>query len=98
MPELNLESVVEQNRFEASRDYYNLQDGDAQVEIQQAAVDDATQTLRDAQLLERAGLGTRFDVLRAEVELAQARQRVTTANRQSEYFTPTASRNFKRRS
>ena len=77
--ELNLESVVEQNRFEASRDYYNLQDGDAQVEIQQAAVDDATQTLRDAQLLERAGLGTRFDVLRAEVELAQARQRVTTA-------------------
>ena len=77
--ELNLESVVEQNRFEASRDYYNLQDGDAQVEIQEAAVDDATQTLRDAQLLERAGLGTRFDVLRAEVELAQARQRVTTA-------------------
>ncbi|MEO1671017.1 MAG: TolC family protein, partial [Cyanobacteria bacterium J06631_2] len=31
------------------------------------------------QLLERAGLGTRFDVLRAEVELAQANQRLTTA-------------------
>ena len=77
--ELNLETVVEQNRFETSRDYYNLQNSDAQVEIQEAAVEDASQTLRDAQLLERAGLGTRFDVLRAEVELAQARQRLTTA-------------------
>ena len=77
--ELDLESIVEQNRFEASRDYYSLQNSDAQVEIQEAAVEDALQTLRDAQLLERAGLGTRFDVLRAEVELAQARQRLTTA-------------------
>ena len=77
--ELDLESIVEQNRFEASRDYYNLQNSDAQVEIQEAAVEDALQTLKDAQLLERAGLGTRFDVLRAEVELAQARQRLTTA-------------------
>ena len=77
--ELELESTVEQNRFEASRDYYNLQNSDAQVEIQRAAVEDALQTLKDAQLLERAGLGTRFDVLRAEVELAQARQRLTTA-------------------
>lgn len=78
--QLNLESVVEQTRFETARDYYNLQNSDAQVEIQKAAVEDATQTLRDAQLLEQAGVGTRFDILRAEVELAQARQRLTTAN------------------
>ena len=77
--ELNLESIVEQSRFETSRDYYNLQNSDAQVEIQEAAVEDAQQTLKDAQLLERAGLGTRFDVLRAEVELAQAQQRLSTA-------------------
>ena len=77
--ELNLETVVEQTRFETATDYYDLQNSDAQVEIQEAAVEDALQTLRDAQLLERAGLGTRFDVLRAEVELAQARQRLTTA-------------------
>ena len=77
--ELNLETIVEQTRFESARDYYDLQNSDAQVEIQEAAVEDALQTLRDAQLLERAGLGTRFDVLRAEVELAQARQRQTTA-------------------
>jgi len=77
--ELDLERIVEQARFETARDYYNLQNSDAQVEIQKAAVEDATQTLKDAQLLEKAGLGTRFDVLRAEVELAQAEQRRTTA-------------------
>ena len=77
--ELELESVTEEARFETARDYYNLQNSDAQVEIQRAAVEDATQTLKDAQLLEEAGLGTRFDVLRAEVELAQANQRLTTA-------------------
>ncbi len=76
---LNLESIVEQARFETSRDYYSLQNNDAQVEIQKAAVEDATQTLRDAQLRERAGLGTRFDVLTAEAELAQAQQSLTTA-------------------
>ncbi len=77
--ELDLETIVEQTRFETSRDYYNLQNSDAQVGIEQAAVEDANQTLRDAQLLEKAGLGTRFDVLRAEVELAQAQQRLSTA-------------------
>lgn len=77
--ELNLEVVVEQARFETARDYYSLQNNDAQVEIERAAVADATQTLRDAQLLEKGGLGTNFEVLQAEVELAQARQRLTTA-------------------
>ena len=76
---LDLERVVEVARFETARDYYNLQNGDAQVKIQEAAVEDASQTLKDAQLLEKAGLGTRFDVLRAEVELAQAQQQLNTA-------------------
>ncbi len=77
--ELDLERTVEETRFEASRDYYGLQNADAQVEIERAAVEDAQQTLKDARLLEEAGLGTRFDVLRAEVELADAQQRLTTA-------------------
>lgn len=77
--ELDLEVITEQTLFETSRDYYDLQDSDAQVRIEEAAVEDAQQTLKDAQLLERAGLGTRFDVLRAEVELAQAQQRLSTA-------------------
>ena len=77
--ELELERVVEEIRFETARDYYGLQNSDALVEIERAAVEDAQQTLKDAQLLEKAGLGTRFDVLRAEVELAQAQQRLNTA-------------------
>jgi outer membrane factor, OMF family len=77
--ELELERVAEETRFEATRRYYELQNADSQVEIEQGAVRDANQTLRDAQLLEQAGLGTRFDVLRAEVELAQAQQRLTQA-------------------
>ena len=76
---LNLETVVEEARFETARDYYNLQNTDAQVEIQKAAVEDATQTLKDARLRERAGLGTKFDVLTAEAELADANQALTTA-------------------
>lgn len=77
--ELDLERITFEVRFETARDYYNLQNADAQVEIEQAAVEDAQQTLRDAQLLEQAGLGTRFDVLRAEVELANAQQRLNRA-------------------
>ena len=78
--QLDLERATEQVIFEIKRDYYSLQNADSQVEIERGAVEDALQTLRDAQLLEQAGLGTRFDVLRAEVELANAQQRLTTAN------------------
>ncbi|MEO0835015.1 MAG: TolC family protein [Cyanobacteria bacterium J06642_3] len=77
--ELELEVTVEETKLETSTNYYNLQNADAQVAIQRAAVEDASQTLKDAQLLERAGLGTRFDVLRAEVELSQAQQSLNTA-------------------
>jgi OMF family outer membrane factor len=72
--ELELERLTEDTRSEAARRYYELQNADSQVDIDLGAVKDASQTLKDAQLLEQAGLGTRFDVLRAEVELAQAQQ------------------------
>ncbi|MGL5796553.1 MAG: TolC family protein [Waterburya sp.] len=77
--ELELERFVEEARFEAARDYYDLQNNDALIRIQEAAVEDASQTLRDAQLLKQAGLGTRFDVVSAEVELSQAQQELITA-------------------
>lgn len=77
--ELDVERLSEETRLEVATEYYNLQNTEAQVNIEQAAVDDATQTLRDAQLLEQAGLGTRFDVLRAEVELANANQNLLLA-------------------
>ena len=77
--ELDLETSTEDTRLETASNYYSLQDSDAQVKIEESAVEDAQQTLKDAQLLEKAGLGTKFDVLRAEVELAQAQQRLSTA-------------------
>jgi outer membrane protein TolC len=59
-------------------------EADQQVEIFQAALDEALQSLRDAQALERAGVGTRFDVLQAEVDAANARQDLTQQLSQQE--------------
>lgn len=76
---LEVERIAEEVRFEVIDAYYKLQNADAQVAIAQAAIEDFSQTLRDAQLLERAGLGTRFDVLQAEVDLANAQSALTRA-------------------
>jgi outer membrane protein TolC len=74
--QLILEQTIEETSLQVSTDYYSLQSAEAQVQIEQAAVKDATQTLNDAELLERAGVGTEFEVLQAKVELAQARQQL----------------------
>lgn len=75
--QLEVERLSEQLRLNVTNAYYDLQEADAQVEITRAAVTDAAQSLRDAQLLERAGLGTRFDILQAQVSLANANQDLT---------------------
>ncbi len=64
--------------------YYDLQAADSSVIINQAAVTDATRSLSDAQLQERAGVGTRFDILRAQVQLATANQDLTNAQGQQQ--------------
>ena len=79
LSQLDLEALTEQAVYETARDYYSLQNNDALVEIQAAAVIDARQTLNDARLLEEAGTGTKFDVFSAEVALAQAMQALTSA-------------------
>lgn len=75
--QLQIEVTSEQTRFQVTDRYYALQGADAQVAIAQASVEDAAQSLRDARLLEQAGLGTRFDVLRAEGDLATANEALT---------------------
>ncbi len=77
--QLQLEQTSEQVRFEATDNYYLLQNADAEVAIAQADVENASQTLRDARLLEQAGLGTRFDVLQGEGDLAAANEELTRA-------------------
>lgn len=80
--QLALEQVEEQLRFNVTDAYYAVQQTDSQVAITEASVADAEQSLRDAQLLEEAGLGTRFDVLQAEVQLANEEQELTRARSQ----------------
>lgn len=77
--QLDLEAILEDVRLETASDYYDLQNRTAEVEIEQSTVQDATKTLEDARLRQSARVGTKFDVLRAEVELAQAKQGLITA-------------------
>ncbi|BAZ53214.1 outer membrane efflux protein [Nostoc sp. NIES-4103] len=77
--ELAVESQSEQIRLDITTDYYNLQQRDEEVRIAQSAVENSQASLRDAQALETAGVGTRFDVLRSQVNLANAQQDLTNA-------------------
>ncbi|WP_375467525.1 TolC family protein [uncultured Nostoc sp.] len=80
--ELAVETQFETIRLNVATDYYNLQQADEQVRIAQSAVQNSQASLRDAEALERAGVGTRFDVLRSQVNLANAQQDLTNARSQ----------------
>ncbi len=77
--ELAVETKSEDIRLNVATAYYNLQQADAQVQINQEAVVNAEASLRDASNLEKAGVGTKFDVLTAQVNLANAQQNVVSA-------------------
>jgi len=77
--QLEVERISDQIRLNVTTDYYNLQSADEQVRIQQAAVANGEASLRDAQALERAGVGTRFDTLQAQVTLANDQQQLVSA-------------------
>ena len=71
---LVVESQQEQIRLATAIAYYDLQDAGEQIRINQSFLDEAARNLRDAQLRQEVGVGTRFDTLRAEVQFANARQ------------------------
>ena len=77
--ELAVEALEEEVRLNVSTEYFDLQQSDEEVRIAQAAVVNARASLRDAEALEQAGVGTRFDALRAQVNLANAQQELTNA-------------------
>ncbi|MEG5063424.1 TolC family protein [Microcoleus sp. B3-A4] len=79
--ELDVERQAEELRFDTAEAYYNLQNADGQVAIRQASVRNAEQSLRDAEALERAGVGTRFAVLQAQANLANEQQQLSVARR-----------------
>jgi len=72
--ELDVERQIEQLRLDVANDYYALQAADESVRINQAV---RNASLRDAQALEQAGVGTRFDVLQSQVQLADETQRLS---------------------
>ncbi len=77
--ELAMERVREQLRLDVTGEYYDLQDANEQVNINQQSVRNSEQTLRDANAQARAGLGTNFDVLRSEVQLANNQQQLANS-------------------
>ncbi len=77
--QLDVERITQQLRLDVSNDYYDLQQADEQVRINRAAVTNAEASLRDAQAREQAGVGTRFDVLQSQVQLANASQDLTNS-------------------
>ncbi|MEH2161633.1 MAG: TolC family protein [Nostoc sp.] len=77
--ELNVETQSSTISLNATTQYYDLQQANEQVRINQAAVKNAQASLRDTQAREQAGVGTRFDVLQAQVNLANAQQELTNA-------------------
>nr|WP_228038236.1 TolC family protein [Nodosilinea sp. LEGE 06152] len=79
LSELQLEQTREDLRLNTTTDYYAVQEAIEQIRINQAFLEEAERNLRDSQLREEVGVGTRFDVLRAEVQVANARQTLTQA-------------------
>jgi outer membrane protein TolC len=81
---LDLLRVEQLIRGDVITAYYDLQAADSSVIINQAAVKDATRSLSDAQLQEKAGVGTKFDILRTQVQLATTNQDLTNSQSQQQ--------------
>ena len=77
--ELELNRITQTVRIAVVTAYYNLQSTDENVRIQEKSVENSQRSLRDTMALERAGVGTRFDVLQSQVQLANAQQSLLDA-------------------
>lgn len=82
LAELGVEQTRQELRLATINDYYAVQEAIEQIRINQGFLAEAERNLRDTQLREEVGVGTRFDVLQAEVQLANARQSLTQATSQ----------------
>ena len=84
LSELEVDRRRETLRLETTSLYYDLQDSGEQIRINQAFVDEAAQNRQDTALRQEAGVGTTFDVLRADVQLANAQQNLIQAQAQQQ--------------
>ena len=77
--EADLSRIRQNIRLSIVTGYYNLQNTDETIRIQRKAVENAERSLKDTKARERAGVGTKFDVLQSEVQLANAKQDLLNA-------------------
>jgi outer membrane protein TolC len=82
--QLEVDRVARRVRADVITAYYDLQEADEQLKINIAAVKNSERSLRDAKLQEQAGLGTKFDVIRAEVQKATSEQDVVRTQSQQQ--------------
>ena len=77
--ESNLNQARQALRLGIVTAYYNLQNADETIRIQRKAVENSERSLKDTQARERAGVGTKFDVLQSDVSLANTKQDLINA-------------------
>ncbi len=77
--EANFNRIAQTTRLSVATAYYGAQNADGQVRIREEQVKNNERSLQDTEALERAGVGTKFDVLQSQVELANARQNLSSA-------------------
>jgi OMF family outer membrane factor len=77
--ELELNRITQTVKIAVVTAYYNLQNTDENVRIQQKSVENSQRSLKDTMALERAGVGTKFDVLQSQVQLANSQQSLLDA-------------------
>jgi outer membrane factor, OMF family len=71
---LEVEKQLQDLKRDVAKAYFKLQTEDGNVEIAESAVRNAQASLKDAEAQERSGVGTKFDVLRQQVQVANKRQ------------------------
>lgn len=74
LSELEVQRQSEDLRLLVTTEYYDLQEADELVRISQVALDNALAVLRDAEGLRAGGVGTRLDVQRSQVLVANIKQ------------------------
>ena len=77
--EADLSRIRQNIRLAIVTAYYNLQNTDETIRIQRKAVENSERSLKDTKARERAGVGTKFDVLQSEVQLANSKQDLLNA-------------------
>jgi outer membrane factor, OMF family len=76
------QTQLQQLRLDVANDYYDLLQSEDLIRIAKQGVDNAAENLRVTQAKETAGIGTRFDVLQADVALSDQKQQLTQAESQ----------------